>query len=41
MSTALLIIDVQEALCAGGEGCFESQRLIRTINDLSARARAL
>ena len=41
MSTALLIIDVQEGLCAGEEECFDSQRLVHTINDLSARARAV
>lgn len=41
MNTALLIIDVQEGLCAGEEECFDSQRLIRTINDLSARTRAV
>ncbi|WP_448649390.1 cysteine hydrolase family protein [Pseudomonas corrugata] len=40
MSTALLIIDVQSALCTGEEECFESQRVIGTINDLSARVRA-
>ncbi|MCP2073326.1 UNVERIFIED_ORG: nicotinamidase-related amidase [Pseudomonas lini] len=41
MNTALLIIDIQNALCSGEEECFESQRLIRTINALSARARAV
>ncbi|WP_434562707.1 cysteine hydrolase [Pseudomonas sp. Z5-35] len=41
MNTALLIIDVQEGLCAGEEECFDRPRLIRTINDLSARARAV
>lgn len=40
MSTALLIIDVQQALCSGEYECFEIQRVIDTINDLSARARA-
>lgn len=40
MNTALLIIDVQHALCSGEEDCFQSQRVIQTINDLSARARA-
>jgi len=37
---ALLIIDVQSALCTGEEECFDIQRVIRTINELSARARA-
>ncbi|WP_260961375.1 cysteine hydrolase family protein [Pseudomonas citri] len=41
MNTALLIIDVQNALCSGEEECFDIQRVIRTINDLSAKARAL
>ncbi|MBC3374945.1 cysteine hydrolase [Pseudomonas sp. SWRI92] len=41
MNTALLIIDVQEGLCAGEEECFDRPRLIQTINDLSARARAV
>ncbi|MHC8372621.1 cysteine hydrolase family protein [Pseudomonas sp. MDT1-85] len=40
MSTALLIIDVQRALCTGEYECFDIQRIIETINDLSARARA-
>jgi nicotinamidase-related amidase len=39
MSTALLIIDVQQALCSGEYECFEIGRVIDTINDLSARAR--
>ncbi|MEJ5057904.1 MULTISPECIES: cysteine hydrolase family protein [unclassified Pseudomonas] len=39
MSTALLIIDVQQALCAGEYECFEIQRIIGNINDLSTRAR--
>ena len=41
MNTALLIIDVQNALCSGEEECFDVQRVIRTINDLSTKARAL
>lgn len=41
MNTALLIIDVQSALCSGQEECFDSPRMIRTINELSARARAV
>jgi nicotinamidase-related amidase len=39
MSTALLIIDVQRALCAGEYECFEINRIIDTINGLSAKAR--
>ena len=39
MSTALLIIDVQRALCAGEYECFEIKRIIDTINGLSAKAR--
>jgi nicotinamidase-related amidase len=41
MNTALLIIDVQHALCVGEEECFDSRRIIQTINDLSAKARAV
>ncbi|WPN45385.1 MULTISPECIES: cysteine hydrolase family protein [unclassified Pseudomonas] len=39
MTTALLIIDVQQALCSGEYECFEIGRVINTINALSARAR--
>jgi nicotinamidase-related amidase len=39
MTTALLIIDVQQALCSGEYECFEIGRVINTINELSARAR--
>lgn len=39
MTTALLIIDVQQALCAGEDECFEIVRVIERINGLSARAR--
>lgn len=39
MTSALLIIDVQQALCAGEYECFEIARVIDTINGLSARAR--
>lgn len=39
MATALLIIDVQRALCTGEYECFETQRVIKNINGLSARAR--
>lgn len=40
MTTALLIIDVQQALCTGKYKCFEIKRVIQNINDLSAKARA-
>jgi nicotinamidase-related amidase len=39
MTTALLIIDVQQALCSGEYECFEIRRVIDTINALSDRAR--
>lgn len=39
MSAALLVIDVQQALCFGEEAAFESERLIARINGLSERAR--
>lgn len=39
MHTALLIIDVQQALCFGEYGAFESQRVIDRINQVSAKAR--
>lgn len=39
MTTALLIIHVQRALCAGEYECFEIKRIIDTINTLSANAR--
>lgn len=39
MTTALLIIDVQRALCSGEYECFQIARVIDTINKLSARAR--
>jgi nicotinamidase-related amidase len=39
MTTALLIIDVQQALCSGEYECFEIQRVIETIKGLSTRAR--
>ncbi|CAH0160871.1 nicotinamidase-related amidase [Pseudomonas frederiksbergensis] len=39
MSTALLIIDVQRALCTGEYECFDIQRVIDTINGLSTKAR--
>ncbi|HCS46444.1 MAG TPA: cysteine hydrolase [Pseudomonas sp.] len=39
MTTALLIIDVQHALCTGEYKCFEINRVIHNINGLSGRAR--
>ena len=39
MSSALLIIDVQQALCSGEYQCFDTGRVIETINQLSTRAR--
>ena len=40
MKTALLVIDVQQGLCAGKYAVFEAAPLIVRINALSARARA-
>lgn len=39
MTTALLIIDVQRALCSGEYQCFDIPRVIEAINVLSGRAR--
>lgn len=39
MSTALLVIDVQRALCEGAERAFEIDAVIARINALSAQAR--
>lgn len=39
MSTALLIIDVQKALCSGKYEVFESQRVIDRINQVSEKVR--
>ncbi|MET1070548.1 MAG: cysteine hydrolase family protein [Pseudomonas prosekii] len=39
MTTALLIIDVQHALCTGKYQCFDIERVIDNINNLSAKAR--
>ncbi|MGE8147044.1 cysteine hydrolase family protein [Pseudomonas frederiksbergensis] len=39
MTTALLIIDVQHALCTGEDECFDIKRVIDNINSLSAKAR--
>ncbi|HYG64289.1 MAG TPA: cysteine hydrolase family protein [Thermoanaerobaculia bacterium] len=41
MTTALLIIDVQESLCVGAEAAFDIDRVVDRINSLSARARAV
>lgn len=40
MTTALLIIDVQQALCSGQYKAFESERVIERINLVSRKARA-
>ena len=40
MPTALLIIDVQQALCTGEHAAFESDRVIERINTVAARARS-
>ncbi|HKE95997.1 MAG TPA: cysteine hydrolase family protein [Povalibacter sp.] len=40
MTTALLIIDVQSALCAGAWAAFDIDNVIARINAVSARARA-
>jgi len=39
MTTALLIIDVQHALCTGEYECFDIKRVIENINSLSTKAR--
>jgi nicotinamidase-related amidase len=39
MPTALLIIDVQQALCTGEHAVFEADRVINRINAVSAQAR--
>lgn len=41
MTTALLIIDVQHALCHGEFASFEADRVIARINAVSGRVRAL
>jgi len=41
MTTALLVIDVQKALCSGEGAAFESRRVIDRINVVSAKARAV
>lgn len=40
MSTAVLIIDVQQALCSGEYAAFEIERVIAAINHISDQARA-
>lgn len=40
MKSALLVIDMQQALCAGEWAMSEADRVIDTINGLSAKARA-
>ncbi len=40
MSTALLVIDVQQALCYGEYAAFEAERVIERINLVSRKARA-
>lgn len=40
MSTALLIIDVQQALCSGEHATFDAAGTVERINQVSARARA-
>jgi nicotinamidase-related amidase len=41
MTTALLIIDVQHALCTGEEAAFDIDRVIERINTLAVKARAV
>jgi nicotinamidase-related amidase len=41
MSTALLIIDVQQGLCEGEHAAFESREVIARINGVAAKARAV
>jgi nicotinamidase-related amidase len=40
MNTALLVIDVQHALCTGAYAAFDIERVIATINAVSAQARS-
>ncbi len=40
MTTALLIIDMQQGLCEGEGAAFESPRVIDSINQVAAKARA-
>ncbi len=41
MTTALLIIDVQHALCTGAEAAFDIDRIIGKINALGTKARSV
>jgi len=41
MSVALLVIDVQHALCGGADACFDHPGVVERINGLSRRARDL
>lgn len=41
MTTALLIIDVQHALCTGEEAAFDIDRVIERINAIGAQARTV
>ena len=41
MHTALLVIDVQQALCSGEYKAFESERVIERINSVARRARSV
>jgi nicotinamidase-related amidase len=40
MNSAVLVIDVQQGLCEGEHGAFESQAVIGRINEVTAKARA-
>lgn len=40
MTTALLIIDVQRALCTGEEAAFDIDRVLEKINAVGAKARS-
>jgi nicotinamidase-related amidase len=40
MATAILVIDVQNALCYGEHAVFEAERVIERINHVSAKARS-
>jgi len=41
MQTALLVIDVQQALCSGAYKAFESERVIERINSVTRKARGV
>jgi nicotinamidase-related amidase len=40
MSTAVLIIDVQQALCSGEQAAFEASRVIERVNMVAEKARS-